>query len=534
MLRFPASSSGGHLYDYIIVGAGTAGCVLAARLSEDRHTRILLLEAGGPANRREIRIPLAFSKLFRSEIDWNYSTEPEPQLANRRLYWPRGKVLGGSSSMNAMIYIRGNPADYNRWRDLGNPGWGFGDVLPYFKRAENQQRGASEFHGVGGPLDVSDLREKHPLALAFIEAAKEVGFSRNDDFNGSPQEGVGFYQVTQRRGRRWSAADAYLRPVSRRPNLKVETRAHASEILFEKSRAIGIRYFRDGTINEARATCEVILAGGAINSPQLLMLSGIGPADALRKLGIEVLLNLPAVGENLQDHLVMVVEYECTRPITLETAQTLSNYLKFLFLGCGPLTSNVAEAGVFTATRSDARAPDLQILFGPCYYQNHGFDPPEGHRYSIGPTLIAPRSRGAISLRTNNPLDAPMIRANYLSEETDMRVLIEGVKISRKIGEARAFASYRGTETHPGAAIKSDEEIAASIRSTAETLYHPVGTCKMGTDENAVVDPRLRVRGVEGLRIADASVMPDIIAGNTNAPVVMIAEKAADIIREDS
>lgn len=522
------------MFDYIIVGAGTAGCVLASRLSEDRKTRVLLLEAGGPDRKKEIRIPLAFSKLFRSEIDWNYSTEPEPHLANRRLYWPRGKVLGGSSSMNAMIYIRGNPADYDHWRELGNANWGFTDVLPYFKRAENQHRGASEFHGAGGPLDVSDLREKHPLSRAFVAAAEETGFSRNDDFNGASQEGVGFYQVTQRRGRRWSAADAYLRPALHRRSLKIEPRAQVSEILFDKNRAIGVRYFQGGALNEARAAREVILAGGTINSPQLLMLSGIGPADSLRKLGIEVIADLPGVGTNLQDHLVMVVEYECTKPITLETAESLPNYLRFLLFGSGPLTSNVAEAGIFTKTRKDSRAPDLQILFGPCYYQKHGFDPPSDHRYSIGPTLIAPRSRGTILLRSKNPLDAPMIRANYLAGDADMRVLVEGVKISRRIGGARAFAPYRGAETHPGIGVKSDEEIAGSIRATAETLYHPVGTCKMGTDAMAVVDPRLRVRGVEGLRVADASVMPEIIAGNTNAPVVMIAEKAADIIREDS
>ncbi|HEV2488266.1 MAG TPA: choline dehydrogenase [Candidatus Acidoferrales bacterium] len=522
------------MYDYIIVGAGTAGCVLAARLSEDRHARVLLLEAGGAGKKKEIRIPLAFSKLFRSEIDWNYSTEPEPHLANRRLYWPRGKVLGGSSAMNAMIYMRGNPADYNRWREMGNAGWGFDHVLPYFKRAENQQRGASEFHGVGGPLDVCDLRAVHPLVHAFLSAAEEVGFSRNDDFNGATQEGVGLYQVTQRRGRRWSAADAYLRPALHRPNLRVETAAHATGIFFERQRATGARYLQHGAMNEVFARREVILAGGAVNSPQLLLLSGIGSADSLRQHGIEPVADLPGVGENLQDHLVMVVEYECTRPITLETAETFPNYVKFLLFGKGPLTSNVAEAGIFKKTHSAALAPDLQILFGPCYYQKHGFDPPAAHRYSIGPTLIAPLSRGRITLQSNNPLEAPAIRANYLAEDSDMRVLIEGVKISRGIGEARAFAAFRGAETHPGPAAKSDEEIAASIRTTAETLYHPVGTCKMGTDSMAVVDYRLRVRGVEGLRVVDASVMPEIIAGNTNAPVVMIAEKAADMIRERS
>jgi choline dehydrogenase len=522
------------LYDYIIVGAGTAGCVLASRLSEDRHTKVLLLEAGGADSKKEIHIPLAFSKLFRSEIDWNYSTEPEPHLDGRRLCWPRGKVLGGSSSMNAMIYIRGNPEDYDHWKALGNDGWGFADVLPYFKRAEDQQRGASEFHGVGGPLEVSDLRFVTPLTHSFLDAAKEVGFASNQDFNGANQEGAGLFQVTQRRGRRWSAADAYLKPALHRPNLSVETNAYATSILFEKRRAIGVRYLQAGAMNEARANREVILAGGAINSPQLLLLSGIGPADKLRKLGIEVIADVPAVGANLQDHLVVVVEYESTNPITLEMAQTPLNYLKYLFLGRGPLTSNVAEAGIFAKTRPDSAAPDLQILFGPCYYQKHGFDPPADHRFSIGPTLIAPRSRGNIALRSKNPLDPPAICANYLAEECDLHVLIDGVKISRRIGQAHAFDPYRGKETHPGPRVKSDSEIAASIRTTAETLYHPVGTCKMGTDPMAVVDARLRVRGVEGLRVADASVMPQIITGNTNAPVVMIAEKAADFLREDA
>jgi len=520
------------LYDYVIVGAGTAGCILAARLSETPHTKVLLLEAGGEDRKKEFHIPAAFSKLFLSEFDWSYYTEPEPRLDNRRLFWPRGKVLGGSSSINAMIYVRGNRADYDGWRDLGNEGWGFDDVLPYFKRAENQARGASEFHGTGGPLDVADLRWVHPLTRAFLEAASEAGFTRNEDFNGATQVGAGLNQVNQRRGRRWSASDAYLKPAAGRPNLRVETRAQATSVLFEERRAVGVAYRRDGASREARASHEVILSGGAINSSQLLLLSGIGPADELRRMAIEVRADLPGVGKNLQDHLVMVVEYECTRPITLETAENVSNFLKFRVLGRGPLTSNVGEASLFTKTRPGA--PDMQIIFAPAYYRNHGFNPPPGHRYSIGPTLLSPRSRGSITLRSNDPFDPPVICANYLADEADLRVLVEGLKLGRKIGQARAFAGYRGAETFPGPSVVSDESIAEKVRSTAETLYHPVGTCKMGRDAMAVVDSQLRVHGVDGLRVVDASVMPTIISGNTNAPVAMIAEKAADMIRADS
>jgi choline dehydrogenase len=522
------------LYDYVIVGAGTAGCVLAARLSENPRMTVLLLEAGGANQKKEFRIPAAFSKLFRSEFDWSYYTEAEPQLNNRSLFWPRGKVLGGSSSINAMIYVRGNRADYNQWRDLGNAGWGFDDVLPYFKRAENQERGASEFHGVGGPYDVADLRWVHPLTRVFLDAAAEAGFASNEDFNGATQEGAGLNQVNQRHGRRWSASDAYLNPAAGRSNLTIETKAHATSVIFEKQRAVGVAYLRDGAAREARASREVILAGGAVNSPQLLLLSGVGPADELRKMGIAVRADLPGVGKNLQDHLVMVVEYECTKPITLETAETIPNFLRFLALGRGPLTSNVGEASIFTKTLKEAPSPDLQIIFAPAYYRNHGFNPPPGHRYSIGPTLLSPHSRGSITLRSKDAFDAPIIRANYLDDVADLRVLVEGIKLARKIGEARAFAAYRRVETFPGSSVTSDEAIAEKVRSTAETLYHPVGTCKMGPDPMAVVDSRLRVREVEGLRVADASVMPVIISGNTNAPVAMIAEKAAEMIRSES
>ena len=516
------------------MGAGSAGCVLAARLTEDPAARVLLLEAGGRDTAREIRIPAAFSKLFKTGVDWNYSTEPEPHLNYRRLYWPRGKVLGGSSSINAMIYIRGNAADYEGWKNLGNEGWGFADVLPYFKKSENRERGAGEFHGVGGPLHVADLALVNPLTRAFIAGAEEIGIARNADFNGATQDGVGLYEVTQKNRQRHSAADAYLRIALARPNLKVETGAHATRVLIEKGRANGIAFLQNGMEREARATGEVILAGGTVNSPQLLMLSGIGPKEQLSRFGIPMAHDLPGVGANLQDHPMVSVGYLCTQPISLDGAETLANLLRYLIFKKGPLTSNVAEAGLFTRSRQGLSVPDIQLLFGPAYYRGHGLVRRKENCFGFGPTLIAPESRGNISLRSANPLEAPAIRANYLSTDAEMRTMIEGVKLSRCIAHTRAFDPYRGDEIHPGATATSDQDIAEFLRSEVETLYHPVGTCKMGNDPLAVVDARLRVHGIESLRVADASVMPTIPAGNTNAPAIMIAEKAADMIRRDA
>jgi choline dehydrogenase len=519
-------------YDYIVVGAGSAGCVLAARLTENPNARVLLLEAGGRDTAKEVHIPAAFSKLFKSRCDWNYSTEEEPHLNGRRLYWPRGKMIGGSSSMNAMIYIRGNPADYDGWKQLGNEGWGFADVLPYFEKLEN--RGSPGRHGTGGPLSVSDLRCVNELTRAFLAAAREIGIPANDNFNGARQDGAGLYQVTQKNGSRHSASDAYLRPARRRPNLKVLTGAHATRVLIENDRAIGVEYLRDDAVQQARAEREVILAGGAVNSPQLLMLSGIGPADELSRTGVRPIHNLPGVGKNLQDHPMVSVGYLCTKPVSLASAESLSNFLRWLIFKQGPLTSNVAEAGIFLRTREGLHAPNLQMLFGPAYYVNHGLDRRKEHCFGFGPTLIAPESRGSITLRSTNALDAPAIRANYLSTDADMRVIVEGVRLARQLAHTKAFQPYRGDELYPGAGVKNDDEIAAFIRPEAQTLYHPVGTCKMGTDALAVVDPRLRVHGIERLRVVDASVMPRIPAGNTNAPTIMIAEKAADIIRAES
>jgi choline dehydrogenase-like flavoprotein len=521
-------------YDYIVVGAGSAGCVLATRLSEDRHARVLLLEAGGDDSAKEVRIPAAFSKLFKSARDWNYSTEEEPCLGGRRLYWPRGKMLGGSSSMNAMIYIRGNPSDYDGWEDMGNETWGWRDILPYFKKSENQERGPSELHGTGGPMNVCDLRYVNELTRAFLAGAQETGIPPNDDFNGATQDGAGLYQVTQKNGARQSAADAYLKPALRGPNLKLVTGSQVTRVILERSRATGVEFVRHGVNEKASAEREVILAAGTVNSPQLLLLSGIGPADELKKAGVAALHDLPGVGKNLQDHPMVSVGYLCEKPVSLASAASVPNFLRWLIFRRGPLASNVAEAGVFVRTQPNLGAPDLQILFGPAYYVNHGFDKRREHCFGFGPTLLAPDSRGSISLRSVNPFDAPAIRANYLSTEHDVRVMIEGVRRSREIAHAKAFEPFRGEELHPGSEITRVDEMTAFLRANTQTFYHPVGTCKMGDDTMAAVDRRLRVWAIDRLRVVDASVMPRIPSGNTNAPTIMIAEKAADMIREDN
>ena len=534
LILLVAIASGNSSYDYIVVGAGSAGCVLAARLTENPQARVLLLEAGGPDSAKEVQIPAAFSRLFKTSVDWNCSTEEEPHLNGRRLYWPRGKMLGGSSSMNAMIYMRGNHLDYDHWKNLGNDGWGFRDVLPYFKKSENQERGASEYHGSGGPLNVSDLRYVNTLTRAFLGAAEEIGIRANPDFNAATQEGAGLNQVTQKNGRRHSAADAYLRPALGRSNLHVVTRANATRVLLQRSRATGVAYLRDGVACEARAASEVILAAGTIHSAQLLLISGIGPADELKCAGIRPLHDLPGVGKNLQDHPMVSVGYLCKQPVSLATAETLPNFLRYLLLKRGPLVSNVAEAGIFWRTRDGLQVPDMQLLFGPAYYRNHGLEKSKQHAFGFGPTLITPESRGSVTLRSAGPFEAPAIRANYLSHDSEMRTMIQGVRLSRELAHTKAFEPFRGEELHPGVCATTDEQIAAFLRAEIQTLYHPVGTCKMGSDPLAVVDARLRIHGIEGLRVVDASIMPRVTAGNTNAPTIMIAEKAADMIREEA
>jgi len=517
-------------FDYIIVGAGSGGCVVAERLTEDADVTVLLLEAGETNRKREVQIPAAFWKLFKTSRDWAYQTAPDPAADDRSLFWPRGKMLGGSSSMNCMIYMRGNRADYDGWAEFGNDGWSFDDVLPVFLAAEDNQRGASQYHGAGGPLHVSDLRYVNPLSEAFIEAGIEAGLPANPDFNGPSQEGVGKYQVTQWRGARWSAADAYLRPARKRPNLTVRTQAQATRIVFEGARAAGVEYVQ-GSRLVARARREVVLCGGAINSPQLLMLSGVGPADHLREFGIPVLADLPGVGQNLHDHAGCTAVYACTRPVSLASAESPRNIANYLLRRRGPLTSNGPEVGGFVRMRPNWSLSDLQFHFAPAYFVEHGFANPEGHGFTFLPTLLEPQSRGSITLRSAEPLEPPIIQARCLEASSDLEVLVDGLKLSRALAQTHAFDAFRGKEVLPGDDVRSDTDLAAYVRRSVETVYHPVGTCRMGTDTDAVVDPQLRVYGVTGLRVIDASAMPAITHGNTNAPSMLIGEKGAAAIR---
>jgi choline dehydrogenase len=520
------------MHDYVIVGAGSAGCVLANRLSEDLSVRVLLIEAGRRDRHPNIKIPAAFAKQFKTRLDWDLVTEPEPHCDNRSLYVPRGKGLGGSSSMNAMLYVRGNPLDYEGWVEAGAAGWGWDDVLPYFLKAEDNQRGASTYHATGGPLRVEDERSPRPLTGRFLAACAEAGIPRIADYNGPEQDGAALAQVTQRNGKRWSAADAYLRPALERPNLEVVTGALVTGLQIEGGTARGVRYSRRrGGERLARAGREVILSAGAIASPQLLLFSGIGPAEQLRALGLPVVSDLPGVGANLHDHPYVVCVWDVPGGGSLADAEKPKALLEYLLRRTGPLTSSVAEAFAFIRSRPGLPAPDLQFHFAPAYFVDNGFGEYDGHAISSGPVLVKPRSRGWVRLRSADPSAKPRILTNSLAEPEDVAALRAGVERAREIAAAAPLAEVVGRELFPGPEVDTAEAIDADVRRRAELLYHPVGTCRMGTGPDAVVGPDLRVHGVERLRVVDASVMPVIPSGNTNAPTIMVAEKAAELIR---
>ena len=526
-------------HDFVIVGAGSAGCVLANRLSENGRYSVLLLEAG-PADRYLwIHIPIGYAKtMFHPVYNWGYYTEPDPHMNDRKIYWPRGRGLGGSSSINGLIYVRGQAEDYDAWAAAGNTGWGWRDVLPYFIKCEHNTRGASEYHGSGGPLWASDIGEEHELMEAIIRAGNERGVPRNDDFNGAQQEGVGYYQLFTRQGWRCSTAVAYLKPARGRARLRVETDAHVTGIIFEGRRAVGIRYRKNGQEHEARAAKEVILAAGALQSPQLLQLSGVGDAARLQALGIAVTHHLPGVGENLQDHLQLRLMYKVKKPIT--TNDDLQSWWRQFMMGVkwitqrkGPLAIGINQGGMFTRVLPGAKTPDIQFHFASVSAEMAGAKPHPWSGCTFSVCQLRPQSRGAVFLKSTDPLAAPGMQPNYLSHQADRDCAVASIKYARHLAAAPALGDYISEEYRPGPGIGSDEEILDWARNYGATIFHPSGTCKMGDDPLAVVDARLRVHGLAGLRVVDCSIMPTLVSGNTNAPVVMIAEKASDMILED-
>ena len=514
-------------FDYVIVGAGSAGCVLAARLSEDPDVRVALLEAGGEDTAPEIRVPAIFPIMFKTELDWDLFGDPEPGMDNRRLYLPRGRMLGGCSSINAMIYVRGNRLDYDEWAAAGCDGWGYDDVLPYFKRSEDNERGEDAYHGAGGPLTVSESRSMQPLVDAMIDAAQQAGHERNPDFNGARQEGVGRFQLTQRNGMRLSTADAFLHPARSRPNLTVITHAHATRLLFDGRRASGVQYARLDEILEIHAAREVIVSAGAYYSPQLLMLSGIGPEDQLAPMGIEIREALP-VGENLQDHVMANLNYTTTGP-SLFDAVSPENFALLEAEGRGPLTSNIPEGAGFFRARSGVPAPDIEFHFAPGMLYDGGLTAPEAPGMAYGPVVIKPTSRGRVMLRSPMPQAKPRILCNFLTTQEDRASMLAGLRMALEMAEQPALQAVIDQPFRVPAS-DSDADLLAFAKQEGMTVFHPTSTCAMG----AVVDSELRVYGIDGLRVADASVMPEITRANTNAATIMIAEKAADLIRSAS
>jgi choline dehydrogenase len=521
------------VHDYVIVGAGSAGCVLANRLSEDPSVRVLLLEAGGKDRSLNVKIPAAFPKQFHTKLDWDFATEPEPHVDGRSLYIPRGKMLGGSSSMNAMLYVRGRPLDYDSWEAQGAPGWGYRDVLPYFMKSEDNVRGASEFHGAGGPLRVSEQRSPRPMNRRFLAASQAAGIPPIPDYNGPEQDGASIAQVTQRNGQRFSAADAFLRPVLGRPNLEVRTNVTVLGVEFDGDRAVGVRLRRGRRGEElARAEREVVLSAGAIGSPHLLLLSGVGPAEELRASGVKVRHDLPGVGRNLQDHPFVTLIWEVSDQQTLYGADKPKPLAEWLLRRSGPLSSTVAEVFAFTRTRGGLPAADIQFHMGAAYFEDHGQETYDGHCMVIAPVLVSPKARGQVWLRSADPMAKPRIITNTLSDPEDLESMVAGMGLAREIAGQAPLKETVIKELKPGAEITDREQLEADLRRRLMLIYHPVGTARMSdTHEQAVVDSQLRVHGLEGLRVIDASVMPTISGGNTNAPTIMIAERGADLIR---
>lgn len=527
-------------HDFVVVGAGTAGCALAARLSENGRHSVLLLEAGPKDDYLWIHIPIGYGKtMFHPVYNWRFETEPDPGMNGRRIYWPRGRCLGGSSSINGLIYIRGQHEDYDHWAGLGNDGWAWKDVLPYFRKLESNSRGASELHGADGPIACSDIRGRHELIEALIAGAGSLGVPRNDDFNGERQEGVGYYQLFTRKGWRSSTAVAYLKPARGRPNLRVETDAHATRVLFEGTRATGVEYRQHGRLKVARAGREVILAAGALQSPQLLQLSGVGPADLLREHAIAVVADRPGVGENLQDHLQLRLVFKCTKAIT--TNDDLASWwrsakigLQWLLLREGPLAIGINQGGLFTRVLPESTRPDIQFHIATLSADLAGAKPHPFSGFTLSVCQLRPGSRGTVRIKSADPFEAPAMVPNYLSTEEDRRCAVEAVKFARRLAATPEVAPYVREEYKPGPGVASDAEILDWCRGNGATIFHPSGTCRMGSDAMAVVDSGLRVAGVSGLRVVDCSVMPTLVSGNTNAPVAMIAERASDLILADA